>query len=565
MSEIFARPWLLLAAPLIFLVLKSLLQSPTQSSWADFIPPELAERLLTQNTPATSQKLLVKSSWIIGLLTFLFTLALAGLGYQLKADQLPSSQQELVIIQHLSPPIRGNAAPQRLLETSQRALIPLLNTRQEGKTALIYYAGSAHLVSPMTDDSATLRQLFSLTHTSVMPLGGNKPEAAFRLAANLGKLASSDKQGQLAWLWLTHELPSSLALQELLKHKPSRAKLYLVWLDASLAAVHKEQAAFADLGIVLLHPEEISDYLLELNPAVGGFSAENPHALHLFQELSHWPLLVALVLLLWHYLEQPRIKLPFKPSFKLIFKLRFWLVVLAVGLANQPSAQAASWQSTDYQARQAILAAKAEQLLPVDKKLLAEKAQKLAKRSDLKAHAEFLLGNYAKAAELFTEWQIENSLEHHLKDKLENKLTDEKSQAEIFFNIGTAWLLAEKPSKALEAFKQAKTLQPEEVRPEWPELCINQKLAELQLNNQAAPTKQRLLTLCGASPSGASQKEAEKENKPEEQDWQPQETSTCLDCEQLDATQEKQLQQLQEDPWRLLKHRFKSELREQQS
>lgn len=555
MSEFFARPWLLLAIPVIFWVLRALLQSPVQNSWADFLPAELAERLLTKNTPETSQTLAVKPSWVIGLLTLLFALSLAGLGYQLKADQLPSAQQELVIIQHLSPPIRGNAKPQNLLETSQRALIPLLNTRQEGKTALIYYAGSAHLVSPMTDDSATLRQLFSLTHTSVMPLGGNKPEVAFRLAASLGKLASSDKQGRLAWLWLTHELPGSLALQELIKLKPLRAKLYLVWLDASLTAVNKEQAAFADLGIVLLHPEQLADYQQELNPAMGGSSAENPHALHLFQELSHWPLLVALVLLLWHYLNQPRIKFPFKLS----FKLRFWLLVLAVGLVNQPSAQAVGWQNTDYQARQAILAAKGDEALSVDKKLLGNKALKLAKRTDLKAHAEFLLGNYTKAAELFTEWQIESTLEY--------KLIDEKAQAEIFFNTGTAWLLAKQPSKALEAFKQAKALQPEEVRPKWPELCINQKLAEMLLTNQAAPTEQKLLALCGASQAksyASNQEETEEESEPEEQDWQPQETSSCLNCEQLDSTQEKQLQQLQEDPWRLLKHRFKSELREQQ-
>ena len=167
MTDFLARPWLLLAAPLIYWVLKEVLRPSNANSWASFLPPELAERLLTQGGAGEAAKAkvpLVQGHWVFLLLTALFTLTLAGVGYALKVDQLPNEQQELVIIHYLAPAVRGNTAPQRQLEASQRALIPLLNSRQQGKTALVYYAGSAHLVSPMTEDAATLRQLFSLTH-----------------------------------------------------------------------------------------------------------------------------------------------------------------------------------------------------------------------------------------------------------------------------------------------------------------------------------------------------------------------------------------------------------------
>jgi len=529
MNDFLARPWLLLAAPLIYWVLNEILRPTFQSGWLDILPAALAERLLTKTEAASNKPALIKRTWVLSLLTILFTLALAGVGYVLKADQLPDEQQELVIIQYLSPPVRGSALAQQQLATSQRVLIPLLNARKQGKTALIYYAATAHLVSPMTDDTNTLRQLLSLTHPSVMPLGGHQPQAAFRLAASLGKLANKAKQGRLDWLWLTDQLPDKAATEQLLKIKPPDANLYLIWLTASPSDVNKIQAAFADLNIYLLHPDQLVSNFHLLNRVAGSLNEENQQGVSFFQELSHWPLLAALLLLLWQYFEQPRFKIPFKAS--------FLLFIFLVGIICQQPLQAAGWQNSDYQAWQAIKAGK------------ANLAQKLAHRTDLKAHAEFLSGNYVEAAELFTQWQIENPA------------ADKHHQAEILFNRGTARLLANQPEAALKDFEQAKVLQSD-----WPELCFNRELAKILLTNQPAPTEQSLMKACAAArklPAPYKSEAAVSKEQEKEQDWQPEENSACVACQPLNAIQEKQLQQLQEDPWRLLKYRFKSELREQ--
>ncbi|HKM15592.1 MAG TPA: hypothetical protein VJY63_06690 [Marinospirillum sp.] len=516
MSEFFARPWLLLTAPIIYWLLKEVLQPTKSSGWANFLPPELAQRLLTQQTAAVNQPLLFKAEWVLGLLTLLFCWALAGVGYVLKADQLPSEPQELVIIQYLSPPIRGDAAPQRLLAISQQALIPLLNTRQQGKTALIYYAGSAHLVSPMTKDTATLRQLLSLTHPSVMPLVGHAPEAAFRLAARLGQLAISNKQGRLDWLWLTDTLPNAAAVTQLLNLKPPQARLYLIGLDASLATIEKQQAALASQGITLLHPSQLADYTVQLNGTSAsvnqGSYQKNQQGIRLFQELSHWPLLVAVLLLLWQYFDQPR------------FKFNTGLLALLFGLGLG--------------------------LISVQQPLYA------ANRTDLNAHAEFSLGHYAAAAELFAQWQIENTT------------APVKQQAAMHFNTGTAWLLAEEYTLALASFERAAALQQALTGLACNQLLATWQLAEIQLTPQKI-TKETLLKTCEtamatAAKSFESSDDLQDKTRQQKDDWQPQEKPSCVACEPLSATQEKQLQQLQEDPWRLLRMRFKSELRAQQ-
>ena len=516
MSEFFARPWLLLTAPIIYWLLREFLQPIKPSGWANFLPPELAQRLLTKPTNAANQSLLFKEKWVLGLLTLLFSLALAGVGYVLKADQLPSEQQELVVIQYLAPPVRGDATSQRLLDISQQTLIPLFNARQQGKTALIYYAGSAHLVSPMTEDTATLRQLFSLTHPSVMPLGGHAPEAAFRLAASLGQPAISNNplrnKRRLDWLWLTDTLPNAAAVTQLLNIKPPQARLYLIGLDASLATLEKQQAALASQGITLLHPSQLADYTAQLNGVFAGINQanqqQNQQGIRFFQELSHWPLLAAVLLLLWQYFEQPR------------FKFNTGLLVLLFGLG----------------------------LISVQQPLHA------ANRTDLNAYAQFSLGHYAAAAELFAQWQIENTN------------APVKQQAAMHFNTGTAWLLAEDYTLASASFERATALQQAVAGLACNQLLAKWQLANLQLTPQKI-TKETLLKTCKAATATKSSEpsdDLQDKTPQQEYDWQPQEKPSCVDCEPLSATQEKQLQQLQEDPWRLLKMRFKNELREQQ-
>lgn len=524
MTEFFTRPWLLLLAPLIYwLVLRLVRQSTATTGWQHILPPALAERLLTSGNPAREQPVL-SERWVALLLALLFSLSLAGIGKSLNTEHLPRLQQEVVILQYLSPPVRGNNDAWRQLETSQQLLVPLLNERRHGQTALLYYAGSAHLASPMTDDAATLRQLFSLSHPSVMPLGGNQPEAAFRLAAASGRLADQPgRAGSLHWIWLTPNLPTDAEWARLLNLLPGNAQLHLVWLDASLSQVLQQRERLqVSAAVELLAVEQAAERLAALNQQAASRTITEDSA-WLFREQGHWLLLTALLLLLWQALGQPRLS-------SRVLPLALLLLLLP------PPAQAVVTQHPDRQAWRAL------------QNEMPDRALQLAQRPDLQGHALFRLQRFTEAAEHFEAWL----------QQADRPQRDEARQAADLFNAGTSWLLAGNSQQALAQLQQAVDLQPQ-----WPEACFNLQLARAVDARQSLPDTAILQRLCSSgTPQAAS--DSDSSGADAQPQWQPQRQASCPGCDPLTEAQEQQLEQLQDDPWRLLRLRFQNELREQQ-
>jgi len=92
----------------------------------------------------------------------------------------------MVIVQDLSLSMYATDLNPSRLVRAQRKLIDILNSRKtEGQTALVVYAGSAHTVTPLTDDIATISNMVSALDPNIMPLLGSKPEEGIRLAIEL--------------------------------------------------------------------------------------------------------------------------------------------------------------------------------------------------------------------------------------------------------------------------------------------------------------------------------------------------------------------------------------------
>ncbi len=133
------------------------------------------------------------SIWVLSII------ALAGPAWQ----QIPSPVQEredaMVIVQDLSLSMYStDLNPSRLIR-AQRKLIDTLNSRkEEGQTALVVYAGSAHTVTPLTDDIATISNMISALDPNIMPLLGSKPEEGIRLAVELLENAQLN-EAKLCW------------------------------------------------------------------------------------------------------------------------------------------------------------------------------------------------------------------------------------------------------------------------------------------------------------------------------------------------------------------------------
>ena len=179
----FLRPLFLLGlVPAVILVATLGFLHSRNSSWHKAVDASLLPFLLEQNTRSRQYLPLygLLSIWVLSII------ALAGPAWQ----QIPSPVQEredaMVIVQDLSLSMYSTDLNPSRLVRAQRKLIDILDSRkEEGQTALVVYAGSAHTVTPLTDDIATISNMVSALDPNIMPLLGSKPEEAIRLAVEL--------------------------------------------------------------------------------------------------------------------------------------------------------------------------------------------------------------------------------------------------------------------------------------------------------------------------------------------------------------------------------------------
>jgi len=179
----FLRPLFLLGlVPALLLIATLGFLHSNNSSWQRAIDKSLLPFLLEKNTRSRQFLPLygLLSIWVLS------TIALAGPTWQ----QIPSPVQEredaLVIVQDLSLSMYSTDLNPSRLVRAQRKLIDLLNSRdEEGQTALVVYAGSAHTVTPLTDDTATISNMIPALDPNIMPVLGSKPEAGISQAITL--------------------------------------------------------------------------------------------------------------------------------------------------------------------------------------------------------------------------------------------------------------------------------------------------------------------------------------------------------------------------------------------
>lgn len=178
----FLRPLLLLGL-LPALILFGLLKSAHRrgSSWKKAIDPQLLPYLLERDEGA-AQKRPLYTLLVLWCLAFV---ALAGPVWKKIPVPVQEREDALVVVMDLSLSMYStDLSPNRLVRT-QRKLIDLLNSREEGLSALVVYAGDAHVVTPLTDDVETINTMVPSLSPSVMPAMGSKPDSGISLALQL--------------------------------------------------------------------------------------------------------------------------------------------------------------------------------------------------------------------------------------------------------------------------------------------------------------------------------------------------------------------------------------------
>ncbi|MEZ5491860.1 MAG: VWA domain-containing protein [Gammaproteobacteria bacterium] len=178
----FLRPlWLLALIPSVAFLLALWRINSSVSAWDKAIDKSLLPFLLdkSRNAAQRTPLVLLASVWLFSIL------ALAGPVWEKLPQPVQKREDALVIILDLSLSMFAPDHVPSRLDLAKRKLRDILDQRDEGQTALVVYAGDAHTVTPLTDDTVTISALVPSLSPNIMPLFGSNPRAAMELAISL--------------------------------------------------------------------------------------------------------------------------------------------------------------------------------------------------------------------------------------------------------------------------------------------------------------------------------------------------------------------------------------------
>ena len=178
----FLRPiWLLALIPAVIFFVAMWRINTVVTAWDKAIDKSLLPYLLdrSKNAAQRTPLLLLFCAWLLS------TIAMAGPVWEQLPQPVQKREDSLVIVMDLSLSMFAPDHNPTRLDLAKRKLRDILALREEGQTALVVYAGDAHVVTPLTDDVVTIDALAPSLSPNIMPLFGSNPMSAIDMAINL--------------------------------------------------------------------------------------------------------------------------------------------------------------------------------------------------------------------------------------------------------------------------------------------------------------------------------------------------------------------------------------------
>lgn len=174
------RPWWLLALVPVGLILFALLRRERDDlKWTAAIAP----KLLKYMTVMPDRRWHVRPVWLVALVLSLAILALSGPTWRRELPPFVEDKAPLMIALDVSGSMgETDIAPSRL-ERGKQKIRDLLAARGRARSGLIAFAGTAHLVMPLTDDPRVIEPFLAALSPGLMPVPGKVPVAAVELAS----------------------------------------------------------------------------------------------------------------------------------------------------------------------------------------------------------------------------------------------------------------------------------------------------------------------------------------------------------------------------------------------
>ena len=394
----FMRPaWLLWGIPAIPLAWMLWRQGQRAGDWTRVIDARLLPYLAPDAGTRAGHRRRILWCALLGWL--LAAVAAAGPSLKQIPQPVEQVQDALVLVLDLSYSMKAaDQAPSRL-DRARQKLLDLLQQRDEGQTGLVAYAGDAHVVTPLTDDTATIANLLPALNPDMMPLPGSNTSAAIALALDLLTSAGTT-DGRLLLLTDGLSEAESRRVEELLEGASARLSI-LAFGTRSGAPMPLPRGGFVrdDSGAIVM-PGLDEAQLTALAAATGGLYsrlrvddsdlryllsqpvlnretrlAENRSA-DAWEDQGYW-LIVALL-----------------PLALALFRRGWLLTLVPVLFFSQPAPVHAGlwedlWLTPDQQGQNALEADD------------PERAAALFRDPDWKATAAYQSGDFERAAELF--------------------------------------------------------------------------------------------------------------------------------------------------------------------
>ncbi len=186
------RPlWLFALLPGIFVLLSLWRRSGNAGAWEKLVDPELQPYVLEGSGAKRSRWPL----WLAALSFLIAVLVLAGPVWEQRPMPLMQAQQAQVIVLDVSRSMDTTDQKPSRMARAKHKVRDLLAQSAGKQTALLVFSQVAYVVSPLTDDVATLEAFLPAIETSVVPVQGSRLEPAIVKAQDLlvqaGQLSGS--------------------------------------------------------------------------------------------------------------------------------------------------------------------------------------------------------------------------------------------------------------------------------------------------------------------------------------------------------------------------------------
>ena len=135
---------------------------------------------------AHKKKRLLPIDWVAAIIS-LALIGVAGPAWTRIPDPFVAQTAPMVVILKVTPSMTANDVAPTRLERAKQKIQDLLKLRAGARTALVAYAGTAHLVVPMTNDPTVIKPYLEGLDPEIMPKKGADAVAAFETATRVLK------------------------------------------------------------------------------------------------------------------------------------------------------------------------------------------------------------------------------------------------------------------------------------------------------------------------------------------------------------------------------------------